>query len=76
MKSWKYKHIWSWDSLGSLSQPGRKQEEKNLILTNDLQEDLEPAVNRSVLFWYLATFNSFRGGFNFLSSSKYSTLFF
>lgn len=44
MKSWKYKHIWNWDALGSLSQPVRKQEKKNLVLTDDLQEDLEPAV--------------------------------
>lgn len=43
MKSWKYKHIWNWDSLESLSQPVRKQKKQNLILTEDL-EDLEPAV--------------------------------
>lgn len=46
MRSWEYKHIWNWDSLGSLSQPARKQEEKNLVLTDDLQEDLEPAVQQ------------------------------
>lgn len=50
MKSWKYKHIWNWDSLGSLSQPVRKQEKKNLVLTDDLQEDLESAVQRLHVF--------------------------
>lgn len=65
MRSRKCKHIWNRDSLKSLSQPVRKQEEKkNLVLTN-LQEDAEPAVQCLHAFLVLIMFNAFHPDFSF-----------